>query len=129
MTVESGLRAILAAESTISAIVGSKVFDEKVDVEDSPPYVRFEHSAEVDETLGGDRSADFNLECVQTTAPLRNTLTKAVRDFIQDYSGAADDVTIDAVLIVDEDNDYEEPQHGSDSGRFIGNIEIKVFYS
>lgn len=129
MTIESGLRAILAAEATISAIVGSKVFDEKVDVEDAPPYVRFEQGAEVDETLSGDRSADFNLECVETTVPLRNTLTQAVRNFIQDYSGTADDVTIDAVLILDENNDYEEPQHGSDAGRFIGNIDVRLYYS
>lgn len=129
MTVESGLRAILAAESTISAIVGSKVFDDKVDASDSPPYVRFEQNAEVDETLGGDRSVEFTIECVETTAARRNTLTSTVRTFIESATGTADDVTIDAVLIVDEDNDYEDPQHGSDSGRFIGNIEIRVFYS
>lgn len=129
MTIESGLRAAMAAEASITSIVGSKVFDGKVDAEDAPPYVRFELVSETYETLVGDRSADFAVECVQTTVPLRNALTLAVRNFLMDLTGSADDVTIDAVLIVDEDNDYEEPQHGSDSGRYIGNIEIKVHYS
>jgi len=131
---KSGLVSLLTGESTVSAICSSRVY-----VNRAPQNAIFPHviitqmSSEENGTLDGGsgqlRFLDFDIDCKAKSSVQAESLSNAVRVFIDDYSGTAGSCTIGAVLLNDESDDYEPPQDGSDVGVFVVTLDVTIQFN
>lgn len=129
----SGLVALLAGESTITAIVGSRIY-----ISNAPQGAAFPHivinqmrSDEMVTCSGtpGLRALDFDIDCKADRSVQCETLGNAVRTFIDDYTGTAGSESIDAVIVNDESTDIEPPQDGSDKVIYTTLLDVTIQYS
>ena len=131
---KSGLVSLLTAESTITAICGTRVY-----VQRAPQNAAFPHiiitqmSSDENATLDGGsgqlRFLGFDIDCKARSSVTAESLANAVRTYIDDYSGTAGNFTIGAVLMNDESDDYEPPQDGSDVGVFVVTLDVTIHYN
>ena len=129
----SGLVALLAGESTISAVVGTRVFVSRAPQTASLPYILItQMSSDEYNTMDGTtglRSVDFDIDCKSDRSVEADTLGTIVRDFIKDYTGAAGSQTVGAVHLNSESTEYETPTDGSDSGIHLTLLDISIQYT
>ena len=88
-------------------------------------------SSEENNSLDGTselRFIDFDIDCKSRTSARVGTLATAVRTFLADYTGAAGDQTIDAVLFGGESDDFEQPADGSDKGLYVTTLDFNIQY-
>ena len=131
---KSGLVSLLTGEATVSAICSSRVY-----VNRAPQNAIFPHviitqlgSGEyttLDGASGWLRFIDFDIDCKAKSSVQAESLSNAVRVFIDDYSGTAGSYTIGAVIMNDESDDYEPPQDGSDVGVFVVTLDLTIHYN
>jgi hypothetical protein len=130
---KAGLIALLTSESTIAAIVGSRVYFGKAPQKAALPYIVITQMTSEDfKSLDGTgelRAIDFDIDCKADRALTAATLGDAVREFIQDYTGSAGSKTIGAVLLNDESTDYEPPQDGSDIGVHTVLLDVTIQFN
>lgn len=129
----SGLVALLTGESTISSLVSSRVYISKAPQTAPLPHIVITQmsSDELPAMDGtpGLRFVDFDIDCRADRSVEAETLGNAVRVFIDDYTGAAGDDTIQAVLLNDESTTYEPPTDGSDKGVHVTLLDVTIQYS
>jgi len=130
--VKSGLVSLLVNESTVSAIVGTKVFLGKVPQRTELPYIMITQmdSNEL-QTLDGTtglRFVTFDIDCKADRSVEAETLGNAVRVFLDDASGTAGSQTIKAVLMNSESTEYEPPTDGSDKGVHVVLLDVTIQY-
>ena len=130
---KSGLVTLLKAQSSISAIVGTRVYVSKAPQKAALPHIvitqmRSEDYKSLDNT-GNLRAVDYDIDCRADRSVESETLGNAVRTFLQDYSGAAGTYTIGAVLLNDETNDYEPPTDASDVGVHTVTLDVTIQFN
>ena len=129
----SGLVSLLRGEATVTAIVGSTgVYVTKAPQTAKLPFVVIDQN-DTDEFnsmdgTGALRRMGFSIDCIASTSLGSETLCNAVREYIDDYTGAAGSFTIDAVILNGEHGGYDPPNDGSDAGFHITTLDIDVFY-
>ena len=128
-----GLVSLLTGESTISSIVGSRVYVSKAPQTATLPYIVItqmssEEYKSLDNT-GQLRALDFDIDCKADRSVEAETLGNAVRVFIQDYAGTAGSETIEAVLLNDESTDFEPPTDASDVGIHTVLIDVTIQFN
>lgn len=130
---KAGLRTLLLAQSSITAIVGATgVYVTRARQGAPLPHVVIEQMAEdnyptLTET-GRFRAVDFDLHCKAGTAEQADALAETVQTFIQDYAGAAGSQTIDAVILDDRFDAPEKPVDGSDRTTHVVTLSLTVQY-
>lgn len=134
MTIKSGLISLLAGESSITDICGTRIYVNKAPQgADLPHVIVTLMSAEHNTTMDGGsnllRFVDFDLDCYADRSVTADSLATAVRVFIDDYSGTAGSETIGAVIINDESDEYEPPRDASDKGRYVVTIDLTIHYT
>jgi len=129
----SGLVALLAGESTISNVVGSRIYISKAPQTAAFPHIVITQmgSDELPALDGtpGLRFLDFDIDCRAERSVEAYTLGNAVRVFLDDYTGTAGTQTVGAIIMNDESTDYEPPTDASDKGVHITLLDITVQYS
>jgi len=131
---KSGLVALLSTESTITAICSTRVYVSKAPEKALLPYVIItqmssEENASLDGASGKLRFITFDIDCKSKTSVQAESLGNAVRTFIQDYTGAAGNFTIGAVIMNDESDSYEPPEDGSDVGVHVVTLDLDVQFN
>ena len=131
---KSGLVALLSTEATITAICGTRVYVTKAPQKAVFPYVIItqmssEENASLDGATGKLRFITFDIDCKSKTSVQAESLGNAVRTFIQDYTGAAGNFTIGAVIMNDESDSYEPPEDGSDVGVHVVTLDLDVQFN
>jgi len=131
---KSGLVALLSTEATITAICGTRVYVTKAPQKAVFPYVIItqmssQENASLDGATGKLRFITFDIDCKSKTSVQAESLGNAVRTFIQDYTGAAGNFTIGAVIINDESDSYEPPDDGSDVGVHVVTLDLDVQFN
>lgn len=122
----------MAGESTISDLVGSRVY-----LGNAPQKADYPHI--VITQIGADgfnnmassnvlRAVDFDIDCKADRSVESETLSNAVRAFIDDYTGVAGSQTISAVLFQDESTDVEPARDGSDTHIHNTLIDVTIQY-
>lgn len=131
--IEHGLRYLLANESTVSTLVSSRVFVGDADQGAALPYITIEKiSSDFLNTLDGTSNKaltfkDIDVNCYGKTDLEARNVAKAVRVFLDDYSGAAGtDDDINAVLLNDENDGYIAPTSAEKSGRYLTNLGFTI---
>ncbi|MEO1994943.1 MAG: DUF3168 domain-containing protein [Planctomycetaceae bacterium] len=129
----SGLVSLLANESTITAIVSSRIYISKAPQGAGLPHIVITQiGSDEFPALDGTpslRFVDFDIDCKADRSVTAETLSKAVRAFIDDYTGTAGLQTIGAVLLNGESTDYEPPQDGSDTGIHTALLDVNIQYA
>ena len=130
-----GLIALLGGESTVTDLVAathiwSQVADQSVG---DDPHILIHrlgenHNLTLTDT-GGLIFADVDVDCKARTPGKAAEVAHAVREFLKDYEGAAGDVTVKAVLLNDESDDFESPESGRGVGRYVTSLNFEVQYS
>ena len=131
---KSGLVALLSTEATITAICGTRVYVTKAPQKAVFPYVIItqmssQENASLDGATGKLRFITFDIDCKSKTSVQAESLGNAVRTFIQDYTGAAGNFTIGAVIMNDESDGYEPPDDGSDVGVHVVTLDLDVQFN
>ena len=124
---KSGLVSLLQNESTISAITSS-IYISKAPQSATVPYIVIE-LVDTDEMgsldgTGGLRKVGFAIDCQSDRSVEAEQLGKAVRVFVDDYTGAAGDETIAAVNMGQELSEYDS----SDKGTHTVTLLVDIFY-
>ena len=129
----AGLVALLRAQSSISAIVGtSGVYITKAPQTAKLPFVVIDQS-DTDEfnSLDGTgrlRRMGFTIDSIASTSLGAQTLNDVIREFIDDYTGAAGSLSIQAVIVNGEHGGYDPPNDGSDGGFHMVSLDVDIFY-
>jgi hypothetical protein len=131
---KSGLVALLSTESTITAICSTRVYVSKAPEKALLPYIIItqmssEENPSLDGASGKLRFITFDIDCKSKTSVQAESLGNAVRTFIQDYTGAAGNYTIGAVIMNDESDSYEPPEDGSDVGVHVVTLDLDVQFN
>ena len=131
---KSGLVALLSTEATITAICGTRVYVTKAPQKAVFPYVIItqmssQENVSLDGASGKLRFITFDIDCKSKTSVQAESLGNAVRTFIQDYTGAAGNFTIGAVIMNDESDSYEPPDDGSDVGVHVVTLDLDVQFN
>lgn len=131
---KSGLVSLLTGESTVNAIVGSRVY-----ISNAPQKATFPHivitqmgsneNGALDGNSGNLRMIDYQIDCRAKTSVGAESLGNAVRTFIDDYSGAAGSYTIGAVLMNSEVDDFEPPTDGSETGTYVVSLDLTIHFN
>lgn len=129
-----GLRAILLSQSSVTNIVStSGVFVDVAPQNKSLPYVLVDkYTDDRNVTLGGTGStytAEIVIQCWERTPTKSKTLADATTAYLQDYTGTAGDVTIDAVIFDDERRGSADAEPGTDYTRFVTEVEYTIHYT
>ena len=128
-----GLRALLAAEATITTYTSTRIYLEYAQQGAALPYIIIsqltsEEFGTLDNTTGILRALTIDINCKAARVVTALALSKAVRAYIQDYSGAAGSETIDAVILNNEQTDIEQPTDGTDVPIAVANLDLTVQY-
>ena len=131
--VVAGLVTLLKATSSVKAQVGERVYDRN-----APQGIKADshvviHRMEEDHNLtltdtGGLIFSEIDVDCKAGTAAKAEDVSVAVRELLKDYTGAAGDVTIEAVLLNDEADGYEKDEHSGDQGRYLTTLSMTIQY-
>jgi hypothetical protein len=131
---KSGLVSLLSSESTITAICSTRIYIGKAPQTASFPHVIItqmgtNENVSLDGASGKLRFITFDIDCKSKTSVQAESLGNAVRTFIQDYTGAAGNFTIGAVIMNDESDGYEPPDDGSDVGVHVVTLDLDVQFN
>lgn len=131
---KSGLVSLLTGESTISAIVSSRVYIGNAPEKAKFPYIIITQMAaddflRLDGGTGNMRAIDYDIDCKSKTSVETETLANAVRNYLKDYSGAAGSYTIGAVLLNDETDDIEPAANASDTHTYVTTLDLTIQYN
>ena len=128
----SGLVSLLTGESTISSVVGSRVYVGKAPQGAILPHIVLTQmdSNELPalDGHGSLRAVTCDIVCKAERSVTAESLAKIVRQYIDDYTGTAGSETIDAVIVNGETDAYEEPVDGSDIGIHAVTIDATIQY-
>lgn len=130
----TGLVALLTAEATITALVGSRVYVNKAPQKAALPYIIItqlgsEEFKSLDATTSTLRMLTLDIDCKADRFVEAESVANAVRTYLDDYSGTAGSYTIGAVLMNSERHDYEPPDDGSDIGLHVITLDLDVQYN
>ena len=130
---KSGLVSLLSSESTITAICSTRIYVGKAPQKAALPHIIItqmgsEENTSIDGASGQLRFLTFDIDCKAKTSVQAESLSNAVRVFLDDYSGTAGSYTIGAVLMNGEADDYESPTDGSDVGVHVVTLDFEVQY-
>jgi len=130
-----GLRKLLLATASVTSIVGGRVFitrvPQKADREKEHILIT-QMSSEENKSFDGTselRFLSFDVDCKGATSSKADILAKAVRALLKDYTGAAGDQTVEAVLFNGESDGFEPPVDGSDKGLYVTVLDFQIQYS
>lgn len=143
MAIESGLRTLLLAESTITALTPSQtigsvsfpaVFLDAPAEGVKPPFVvitqtGFEPNKRLDGTGGTIRFTELDIDCYASNRPAATALATAVSDYLDDYVGAAGaSDTVDAVLYEGHSDDTVPLDDGRDQRHYVRSLQFTIHH-
>lgn len=142
--IEEGLRTLLLAESTVTALVNGATTGELRGVYvDSVPQgapldhvlITTLHDSQNNTLGGGDASgagamhtATLDIDCRAASPGAAKALAAAVIAFLADYEGAAGSQTILAVMLNDRTTDPERPTSGESRHLHVETLDVDIQY-
>lgn len=131
---KADLRTLLLSHEPLTDLVGeSGVFVQHARQGAPLPYVVIEQTgADEHNTLDGPsgsfRAMEYEISAKGRTALEAEHISETVRELLKDYTGAAGNQVIDAVVIDDEFDDIERPVNGSDQKTYVVVLQLTLQY-
>jgi hypothetical protein len=129
----ASLVTLLNAQSSITDLVSTRIYIDKAPEGCALPYiVILQHGSDefmTSDNTGNLRGIDFSIICRAQRSITSESVADAVREFIQDYSGAAGSETISAVVFEGVSDQFEPPVDGSDIGKHASTLDLQILYN
>ena len=131
---KEGLKKLFLTTNAIKSIVGNRIFITRLPqrVDKNKEHILITQlSSDEHNSLDGTselRFLDIDIDCKAPTSAKVDTLAKAVRGFLKDYTGAAGDQTIGAVIFNGESDSFEPPADASDQGLYVATLDFQIQY-
>ena len=124
---------LLAGESSVTNLVSTRIYIGKAPQGAALPHIVItqmdsEENVALDGT-GGLRFVDFDIDCKADRSVEAEALGKAVRTFLDDYTGTAGSETVGAVIVNSESTDFEPPHDASDVGIHTTLLDVTIQYT
>lgn len=132
-TVATRLRNFLLAQSTVKALVQSRISETQSPQGSGEPYIvlRRESSENADVLDGavGDGPLNYGMaiECVSQQESQANAVADAVRGVLHLYRGAFDDTTAKGCFVDTESLEAQQLVEGGDRFRFTRTLNTRIF--
>ena len=129
---KDGLVALISGEGSISA---TKVYVNHAEQNAVSPYIVITGlGTDFHNTLDGNhdtRTVDVDFDCCSRRSVDASELADELRVFIDDFTGAtgAAGVSIQAVTILGESDDYIEPSSAEESGIFVVTVNAAIAWA
>lgn len=129
----NNVRELLLAQSSISALVGTRGFVGVAPASAGLPRIVV-HQMGSDEqndlqNSGDARLVDVDVDCEGATAQDAYTVAAAVRLFLKDFSGAAGSLTFDACVVDDEhEKKVEKTTQPNQTRQYAVTVPVSIFY-
>ncbi|MCA9052985.1 MAG: DUF3168 domain-containing protein [Planctomycetaceae bacterium] len=132
MAVGEGIRTRLLAVSGVTDIT-SAVYVSDTPQSATEPRIEV-HELNLDpmvvmEGTSGLRSATIDIDCKSTTPVKAKALADAVEAAFNDFTGAAGDITVKAVVFQDRSDSTEAPSSGSQKSVYVTTLDYLVQYT
>lgn len=128
----AAVRAVLAADAGVAAIVGTRIYADRWPKGVTYPAIRYEHLNEesTQHMTGLSGLADSYLEvaCRASTRLAATSLAEAVRLALSRYSGTSSGVVVDQIHPSGGSTTVEEPTDGSDRAIYEHEREFHAWY-
>lgn len=128
MTLGQYLRLVLTQAPGIAALAEDRVYSEVLPDEAPMPALVFDQvSVDQDEVLGGTSGtsrASISIDCWAKTRAEATALGLAVKGFLQDHSGGAGGLEVQAVFFVTQSWDFDE-----ETQQYVTSQDFEVWYS
>ena len=136
MSLNSAIYDHLRNDATIAGIVSSRVYPDVAPSSAAVPYIVFKLvSRQTDHHLGGvtgTQHARVQIDCYQSTSPLRGGLAAAIKSRCDGWAATRDGAmgTLDVrSMILDNDNELLEPlQDGSEESLYRNSADYFISY-
>ena len=129
----ASLVTLLNAQSSITDLVSTRIYIDKAPEGCALPYiVILQHGSDefmTSDNTGNLRGIDFSIICRAQRSITSESVADAVREFVQDYSGAAGSETISAVVFEGVSDQFEPPVDGSDIGKHASTLDLQILYN
>ena len=131
---KTGLKKLFLSTNEITWIIGDRTYITRLPQgadESKDHIILTQISSDEHKSLDGTselRFLDFDIDCKAQTAEGANTLAKAVRTFLKDYTGPAGDQEIKAVIFNGESDGIEPPTNGSGKGLHVALLDFQIQY-
>lgn len=134
MSIKAAMTTYLEAHSGITAVCGQRVFPVALPQSSARPALTFRRMPKSghDQRLtsaSGTSLATFRLMAWGDSYKSADTLGEAMRQAMQGFSGTWDTTRVDAVILVDDFDDFVDPKDGSDRGYFAVIHDYQIRYA
>lgn len=134
MSIKSGLADYLSENAGIAALAGDRVYPvalpQNIKSRPAMTYMRLpsDHDQNI-QKASGTSLGKFRLSSWGTTYKQADTLAEAARAAMQGFIGVMGDVTVSAVTLKNDYDDYAEPIDAKSAGDFVVQHEYHIRYT
>ena len=132
MTIQAELTTRLEADSTLSSLIGSRIYPAKVPVYAVYPLVRYqtdgiERSYAMSGVLDA-KEADLVYDCIAERYSTARQLSAAVIGSLEGYTGTLGSLLIHAIFIDDERDGRMLESADDDSLKYVVHVAVRAVY-
>ena len=129
----SGCRAILAADVTVAALVGTRIYPDQLPAGVTYPAIHFEHADEESTFhmggLSGYANSFMEIQCHAVSRAGATALADAVRLALSNFSGTSSGVVIDNIMPLRGTTGKEKPANKTDAPIYWHEREFHAWYA
>lgn len=111
MSAEKFLYSHLLGDANIAALVGTRVYPEGSQGEQTPPYITYERTTEQDVTshsgYSGLTACRFDVTCYSKSSAERNSLGLLVKKRLRDFTGTVNGVEVQRCVVAATGDGFE----------------------
>ena len=128
----TAVRAVLAADAAVAAVVGTRIYVDRLPQNVTYPAIHFEHVDQVSEqhmtAISGLANSYLEIRCHSTTRSATTALAEKVRLALTRYEGTSSGVVIEQIFSERGTTDVEEPRNATDAAIYWHEREFKAWY-
>ena len=132
MTIQAELTTRLEADSTLSSLIGSRIYPAKIPVDAVYPLIRYqtdgiERSYAMSGVLDA-KEADLIYDCIAERYSTARQLSAAVISSLEGYTGTLGSLLIHAIFIDDERDGRMLESADDDSLKYVVHVAVRAVY-
>jgi hypothetical protein len=133
MSIESAIYTLLAADTDLTDLVSTRIYDDAADQNPTLPYltvfrVSEPHTHEM-QGAAGMTHPRMQIDVFAENGISRFATTEAVREALDGYRGTSDSVVISKCFLVNRFDQYEDPVEGERFGTWRSTMDFEISHA
>lgn len=133
MSIDGAIYVTLAADSTTTNLVSTRIYKQRAPQSGSIPYVAFWIvTQDIDQAFSGATglyTSQIQIDCRSQSYSGAKAISNAVRDALEGLSGTVDNTVIQSLGVERLADIYEPPTTGEDEGIYNSSLELTVWHT